>query len=95
MKERDDKIPNNGSSNNLHIMEQEKNQSNVPKYSEDWRLVEFHLKSNLSSGIEIKRILTIFNQHMIVNFERRAKNKLYTYAWFSFNGNLDEKNSLE
>jgi hypothetical protein len=70
---------------------------NIPKFSEDWRFVEFHLKSALSSintEIDLKRVITISNQHMLINFEKRAKNKLYTYAWYNFKGKSDDSNSI-
>jgi hypothetical protein len=66
---------------------------NIPKYSEDWRFVEFHLKSSISSEVEIQKIGIIPNQHMMINFEKRTKNKLYTYAWKNFR-TQDDKNSI-
>ena len=66
---------------------------NIQKYSEDWRFVEFHLKSSISSEVEIQKIGMIPNQHMMINFEKRTKNKLFTYAWKNFR-TQDDKNSI-
>jgi hypothetical protein len=77
---------------NLSIMEG--NTYNIQKKDDDWRKVEFHLKSSISSDVEIKRILSVKNTHMNRVFEGKVKNKLTTYAWYNFNGIPDEKNIL-
>lgn len=69
------------------------NAHNVKKNSDDWRFVEFHLKSVMPYDTEIKKITTIFNTHMKASFDKAAKNKLTTYAWISSNI-LDASNSL-
>jgi hypothetical protein len=47
--------------------------NSVQKYSDEWRLVEFHLKSSVNYDIEIKKIMSIYNQHMQINFEKKAR----------------------
>jgi len=66
----------------------------VGKHSEEWRFVEFHLKSSLTQEVDIKSVVTISNQHMIINFEKRARNKLYTYAWYNCRNITDDSNSI-
>jgi hypothetical protein len=51
----------------------DKNQYYVPKYSDEWRFVEFHLKSSVTFDVDIKKIVTIYNQHMHINFEKKSR----------------------
>jgi hypothetical protein len=90
--ERDDKIlgqPNNQGSNLSG------DKIGVDKLSEEWRLVEYHLKSSLTNELEIKNVIPISNQHMIINFDKRSKNKLYTYAWYNHKVSGEDNNSLK
>jgi hypothetical protein len=66
----------------------------VTKMSEDWKFVEFHLKSSLTTEIQINKIISLYNQHMIINFEKRTKGKLFTYGWYNLREKFDEKNVL-
>ena len=43
-----DKIQGSNMQSNITLQDQ-----SIPKYSEDWRLVEFHLNCSTSSEIEI------------------------------------------
>ena len=65
----------------------------VKRNSEDWRFVEFHLKSTIPYDAEIKRITTILTPHSKINFDKAAKNKLTTYAWIS-HSSLSSYNSI-
>lgn len=76
------------------MISDDKIQNSVTKFSEEWRFVEFHLKSSVTFDVEIKKIATIFNQHMHIMFEKKSKGKLTTYAWLSMNTIEDNKNSL-
>jgi hypothetical protein len=69
----------------------EKNIMAVTKNSEDWRFVEFHLKSSFTSEIDITKVYSLYNQHMIINFEKRSRGKLYSYAWYSLKDKSDDK----
>lgn len=90
--EKDDKMMQ--LSSNLNAGGNIYEERNIAKFSEEWRFVEYHLKSSLSNEVDIKRIITISNQHMVINFEKRAKNKLFTYAWYNFKGNSEDNNSI-
>jgi hypothetical protein len=97
--ERDEKMMNLQNIQNLQggsnpLLSNLYEERNIQKFSEEWRFVEFHLKSSLTTEVDIKRVITISNQHMVINFEKRAKNKLYTYAWFNFKGNSEDNNSI-
>ena len=61
--------------NMIKIRGDDKNINSIRKNSEEWRFVEFHLKSSLTFDIEILKIVPIYNQHMQVNFEKKAKVK--------------------
>lgn len=71
--------------NNLKYVKNEETRSsfNVERNSDDWRFVEFHLKSNVPYECEVEKIHLICNTHMKTNFEKASKNKLTAYTWVS------------
>lgn len=92
--EKDDKNNRDNTLINSNINNyNDKSLHNVQKLSEEWRFVEFHLKSAVPFETDIKNIAPIHNQHMLINFEKHARGKLHTYAWFDVN-NVDDKNKL-
>lgn len=77
-----------------HTKEEDVQSSNfIKKHSEDWRFIEFLLKSNIPYDVEIKKALCIYNSHMKTSFEKISKNKLTTYVWISVN-NLSSTNQV-
>lgn len=97
--DKDDKmLQNTNNISNININSNnsnfDKSQTTVQKLSEDWRFVEFHLKSSVIYEVDIKSVIPIYNQHMLINFEKRAKNKLFTFAWIK-NINDDKNNILK
>ena len=65
----------------------------VKKNSEEWRLVEFQLKSNTPYECEIKKLQQIYNSHMRTTFEKASKKKLTIFGWISI-ANLDNNNTV-
>jgi hypothetical protein len=66
---------------------------NVRRNSEDWRFVEFHLKSSVPYEVETKKVQVIYNSHMKTTFDKAAKNKLSAYTWVPLS-NLDGSNTV-
>lgn len=65
----------------------------VKKNSDDWRLVEFHLKSSVPYECELKKLQLIYNSHMKTTFDKAAKSKLTTFGWIALS-NLDSSNTV-
>ena len=61
----------------------------IPKFSEEWRFVEFHLKSSLPCEVEIKRVITLPNLDKVQKFDIRLENMMYTYGWYNFKASSD------
>ncbi len=58
-----------------------KEEEEILSNTNDWRFVEFHLKSSFGNEVSINKVIYFSNHHKTTNFEKRVKNKLFSYAW--------------
>ena len=70
-----DKYDQKNDESNKNILDEKISENNIKKNSEEWNFVEFHLKSSLPFEIEIKKIKSIINVHIQINFEKKCKVK--------------------
>jgi hypothetical protein len=54
--------------------------------SDEWKTVEFHLKSSIASEIKIDRIVSVKNITTFNQFESLANNHLWAYGWYNLKG---------
>jgi hypothetical protein len=66
----------------------------IPRYSEDWRTVEFHLKSAVNCELDIKRVIFLPNLDKVQKFNIRLENMMYVYGWYNFKASSDQNSLL-
>lgn len=54
--------------------------------SDEWKIVEFHLKSSIPSEIKIDRIVSVKNTLTYNQFEFLTNNHLWSYGWYNLKG---------
>ena len=54
--------------------------------SDEWKTVEFHLKSSIASEVKIDRIVSVKNIITFNQFETLANNHLWAYGWYNLKG---------
>ena len=54
--------------------------------SDEWKTVEFHLKSSIASEIKIDRIVSVKNTITFNQFESLTSSHLWSYGWYNLKG---------
>ena len=54
--------------------------------SDEWKTVEFHLKSSIASEIKIDKIVSVKNTLTFNQFESLTNNHLWSYGWYNLKG---------
>ena len=54
--------------------------------SDEWKTVEFHLKSSIASEIKIDKIISVKNTLTYNQFESLTNNHLWSYGWYNLKG---------
>ena len=55
--------------------------------SDEWKTVEFHLKSSIASEIKIDKIISVKNTLTYNQFESLTNSHLWSYGWYNLKGN--------
>ena len=63
------------------------NRYEVFENSDDWKMVEFHLKSSIPHEIKIDKIISVKNTLTYNQFEFLADDLLWSYGWYNLKGN--------
>lgn len=74
--------------NNNHLInknQQDNEEKELVKSSEDWKYVDFLLKSSISTEASITRLLSINNQNMKIKFDKLSEGKVTINAWVNMN----------
>ncbi len=58
----------------------------ISQNSDEWKTVEFHLKSSIASEIKIDRIVSVKNIITYNQFELLTKSSLWAYGWYNLKG---------
>ena len=58
----------------------------ISQNSDEWKTVEFHLKSSIASEIKIDRIVSVKNTITFNQFESLANTHLWSYGWYNLKG---------
>ena len=58
----------------------------ISENSDEWKTVEFHLKSSIASEIKIDRIVSVKNIITYNQFELLTKSSLWAYGWYNLKG---------
>ena len=58
----------------------------ISENSDEWKTVEFHLKSSIASEIKIDRIVSVKNIITYNQFELLTKSSLWSYGWYNLKG---------
>lgn len=53
----------------------------IQRDTEEWKYVEFLMKSSIKNDISIQKIITLSNEHTKIRFLKQAEDKVSTYAW--------------
>ena len=78
------------------ILDNADNQSyEIEENSDEWKKVEFHLKSSIPSEIQITKIISVRNTLTYNQFEFLASNHLWSYGWYNLKGENYEKKMKE
>ena len=75
----------------INIEDQNSISSNNKRYeitenSDEWKMVEFHLKSSISSEIKIDKIISVKNILTYNQFESLSSTHLWSYGWYNLKG---------
>ena len=54
--------------------------------SDEWKTVEFHLKSSIASEIKIDKIISVKNTLTFNQFESLTNSNLWSYGWYNLKG---------
>ena len=54
--------------------------------SDEWKTVEFHLKSSIASEIKIDKIISVKNTLTFNQFESLTNSHLWSYGWYNLKG---------
>jgi hypothetical protein len=54
--------------------------------SDEWKTVEFHLKSSIPTEVQINRIVSVKNILTYNQFEMLSANNLWSYGWYNLKG---------
>ena len=54
--------------------------------SDEWKTVEFHLKSSIASEVKIDKIISVKNTLTFNKFESLANSHLWAYGWYNLKG---------
>lgn len=58
----------------------------IAENSDEWKRVEFHLKSSIPSEIKITKIISVKNTTSYNQFEFLSSNHLWSYGWYNLKG---------
>ena len=58
----------------------------ISQNSDEWKTVEFHLKSSIASEIKIDKIVSVKNTITFNQFELLASTHLWSYGWYNLKG---------
>ena len=58
----------------------------ISQNSDEWKTVEFHLKSSIASEIKIDKIVSVKNTITFNQFESLASRYLWSYGWYNLKG---------
>jgi hypothetical protein len=58
----------------------------INENSDEWKTVEFHLKSSIASEVKIDRIVSVKNIITFNQFETLANSHLWAYGWYNLKG---------
>ena len=58
----------------------------ISQNSDEWKKVEFHLKSSIASEIKIDRIVSVKNTITYNQFESLRSRYLWSYGWYNLKG---------
>ena len=58
----------------------------ISENSDEWKTVEFHLKSSIASEIKIDRIVSVKNTLTFNQFESMTSSHLWSYGWYNLKG---------
>ena len=58
----------------------------ISQNSDEWKTVEFHLKSSIASEIKIDKIVSVKNTITFNQFELLASSHLWSYGWYNLKG---------
>ena len=58
----------------------------ISQNSDEWKKVEFHLKSSIASEIKIDRIVSVKNTLTYNQFESLTNSHLWSYGWYNLKG---------
>jgi hypothetical protein len=64
---------------------QDNDEKEITKFSEEWKYVDFLLKSSVSTDASIQRLLAINNQNMKIKFDKLSEGKTTINAWININ----------
>ena len=54
--------------------------------SDEWKMVEFHLKSSIASEVKIDKIISVKNTLTFNQFESLTNSHLWSYGWYNLKG---------
>ncbi len=58
----------------------------ITENSDEWKMVEFHLKSSISFEIKIDKIISVKNTLTYNQFESLSSTHLWSYGWYNLKG---------
>ena len=58
----------------------------ISQNSDDWKTVEFHLKSSIASEIKIDKIVSVRNTLTFNQFKSLTNSHLWSYGWYNLKG---------
>jgi len=58
----------------------------ISQNSDEWKTVEFHLKSSIASEIKIDKIVSVKNTITFNQFESLTNSHLWSYGWYNLKG---------
>ena len=58
----------------------------ISENSDEWKTVEFHLKSSIASEIKIDKIVSVKNTLTFNQFESLTNSHLWSYGWYNLKG---------
>ena len=58
----------------------------ISENSDEWKTVEFHLKSSIASEIKIDKIVSVKNTITFNQFESLTNTHLWSYGWYNLKG---------
>lgn len=67
----------------------------IKEDSEEWKKVEFHLKSSIPSEIQINKIISVKNNLSYNHFKKLEETHLWAYGWYDLKGQDYQKKLKE